>query len=154
MSTLPLLTPNTNDTYNQLRSSALSVQTNCTNVQSLAQSGSVGYDQLLNLLIATQRLITLINTIAQNSALETALTTLMQTYTAQPTLAVVPLAGAMLTAANNLVTAIAEDYPRGAGTVVADRTMSAQGAVTILTTNSAGLPNALPAITAWLATVS
>lgn len=153
MATLPLFSTDTTGVYQSIRQYALGVRNNCTVVTAAAASGSVTYDQLQALLRAAQSFSNFMGTITSNAPLVTALTSYMQNQAAQPTLNVSGLAGAMITATTALIAAIVSDYPRTA-TVMQDHTMDGSGNIAALTTTSAGLASTLPAISAWLATVS
>lgn len=153
MATLPLFSTDTAGVYQSIRQFALGVRNNCNVVTTAATAGSVTYDQLQALLRAAQALSAFMATVTSNAPLVTALTSYMQTQAAQPSMNVSGLAGAMITATNALVSAIVTDYPKTAN-VMQDHSMDAGGNITSLTTTSAGLADTLPAIAAFLATVS
>ena len=92
---------------------------------------------------------------AQSVAADTTLTTNVVAYAQSiyPSTTVQADFSASLSAAEALQAAILKDYPLDANRHPLDRTMDAAGNIAPIALAASQLPNTMPAITAWLATV-
>jgi hypothetical protein len=150
---IPVTTPNAVDTYGAMRAGALNVRAYCLNIQAGAADG-VPAGSLLTLLAGAQSLLAQFAAIGGvTTAIASAIQSYIQSTYGTPTEQVFEDTQASATALQALVAAIVVDYPKDSGGHLLDRTMDAQGNVTVATLQTAHLPTVLPAIAAWLATI-
>lgn len=153
---LPLSTTPVASVYDTFSGMATNVRSYCEQVQSgTANGGSVSASLLFRLLGAAKSVISYAATLPATSAFQSALTAYVQQQVGDPTLDVLTSYQTSLSALNSLISAIAADYPKDAAGHTLDRVMNATtGDVTEVSVTGANLPTTLPAISAWLSTIS
>jgi len=145
---LPVTPLNAQQAFSQLQAGAAAVKSACANVSGAA---SVGLDAVEALLTQVQGL----DAFASAVGADTALTASMVAYAQSiyPSATVQADFIASHAALQSLRAAIIADIPKDSAGHILDRTMDSSGNVSMVALTSAQLPNTIPAIAAWLATV-
>lgn len=153
---LPVTTDTINTVFNRLsglQSDIAGIRSQCIYFQTNI-NGGIDPQYLLGILNRSVVLRDYTQTIqAKPAAFLTNLQTRYRQELADNTFDLTAQFGAMITALGNMIQAIRTDYPRDAQNHPLDRIVAADGTVSPVLMTAASLPTALPAITAWLATI-
>ena len=144
---LPLTTQTTQQAYSQLQQAGLALKNQCATVQ----AGNYAANIIAGLLSQALTLQSFAVALAGNSTMLTAVAVYVSSLTGEPAANVGTDFQTSLTALQALIAAVIKDYPVSNG-VCQDRLIDANGNITWVTL--AALPNTMPAIAGWLATVA
>lgn len=145
---LPLTPLNAQAAFNTLQSKGLSAQRIAGLIDGQA---TVSAADLQSLLSVINDLVAYAQTVAADTTLTAAVVAYAQSI--YPSTTVQADFSASLAAAEALQAAILKDYPLDANRHPLDRTMDAVGNIAYVALAASQLPNTMPAISAWLATV-
>ena len=152
MMAIPVTTPNAVDLYSSLRSQCGTLKNVCARITAgVGASGAKGSDLVALLAVAAGTLATYGQIGGATSAMANAIQTYVQGLYGDSTLTVTSDAQASATALEALIAAVPKDLPTS-GPI--ERSVSSAGVVADVLYTSAQLGNTLPAINAWLATIS
>lgn len=154
--TFPVTTTTVNSLFDRLsgpQSDIGAIRSQCIYFQS-SINGGIDPQILLGILNRSVALRTFLQSIqAMPAGLLTALQSRYRTEINDNTFSLNTELGAVVTNLGTMIQAIRTDYPRDGANHPLDRTIDAQGNVTPVLMTAAALPTAMPAITAWLATI-
>jgi hypothetical protein len=151
---LPVSGANVADAYSSLRSMATTLAGYCNQTVASVNGGGVNANFVLGLLQNAINTLSYAKTIQSNATLKTAIVSYVQQQVGNSTLDVSTDFDNSVTALSALVTAVIADYPKDANGHLLDRTFDANGNIIFITLTAAMLPQTMPAITAWLATIA
>ena len=145
---LPLTTVNAQAAFAEFQNRGANVKNMCAQV---AGPSSIPANMLASLLAQVNNLLTYAQAIAADSAMTNAIVAYIESISGSTT--VKADFNASLVALQALQASIIKDYPADALGHVLDRTIDANGNIAWIDFATAQLPNTLPAIASWLATV-
>ena len=144
---LPLNTLNAQQAFDAFSQRGQNVQ----NLAKIVQATPVGSNMVASLLAHAIDLDAYVSSVNADAALTSSLVAYVQQVTGSTTVgADFSASSAALSA---LIAAIKADYPKDSAAHVLDRVMDASGNITSITFAATQLPNTLPAIANWLATL-
>lgn len=145
---LPLTTINAQAAFAEFQNRGANVKNMCAQVSGPA---SIPANMLASLLSQVNNLLSYAQAIAADAAMTSAIVAYVQQISGSTT--VQADFSASLAALQALQTAIIKDYPVDVSGHVLDRSIDASGNINWISFAPAQLPNTIPAITSWLATV-
>ncbi len=151
---LPVVATPVAQAFSALRDQTINARSYCEQIVTATASGAVNADTVLRLMGAAQGLEAFATSLSSQTGFVASMAGYVQQQTGNATLDVTAAYAASLAALGALVKAIVTDLPKDNAGHLLDRTIDAAGAISSVSLSAAELPTVLPAITAWLATIS